>query len=165
MVLIKKSAGARSAGNLTRRGLKRRPEFLIVDGAAGLDSAIAAVWGGVPTKFLTYRSSQVLAGNPQVIGSIRRECLDHFRRGPSASNSAIIRALLQRHQDPSIAGQGCAGFSPGSADREHQIVPGAGDITTTSGYEFSVHTPAALSTMRNSDRFKPRLVAGTLSTS
>ncbi|MBV9530118.1 MAG: hypothetical protein JO283_03335 [Bradyrhizobium sp.] len=33
MVLIKTSAGAQSAGNLTRRGLKL-PEFLIVDGAA-----------------------------------------------------------------------------------------------------------------------------------
>src|SRR5215468_1679270 len=54
----------------------------------------------------------------RVLGSYRR-----FRRGPSAPNSAIIRALLQRHQDPSITGQGCAGFSPGSADREHQIVP------------------------------------------
>ena len=62
MVLIKKSAGARSAGNLTRRGLKRRPEFLIVDGAAGLDSAIAAVWGGGPTKFLPYRSSRCSHG-------------------------------------------------------------------------------------------------------
>src|SRR5262245_36449271 len=40
----------------------------------------------------------------QLIGSIRRECLDDFRRGPSAPNSAIIRALLQRHQDPSIIG-------------------------------------------------------------
>ena len=35
MVLIKKSAGAQSAGNLTRRGLKRS-EFLIVDNAAGV---------------------------------------------------------------------------------------------------------------------------------
>jgi hypothetical protein len=55
---------------------------------------------------------------PRVLGSYRR-----FRRGPSAPNSAIIRALLQRHQDPSITGQGCAGFSPGPADREHHIVP------------------------------------------
>src|SRR5215470_15907596 len=53
----------------------------------------------------------------RVLGSYRR-----FRRGPSAPNSAIIRALLQRHQDPSITGRGCAGFSSGSADREHQIV-------------------------------------------
>jgi hypothetical protein len=32
--------------NLTKRGLKR-PQFLIVDGAPGLDKAIAAVWDGV----------------------------------------------------------------------------------------------------------------------
>jgi hypothetical protein len=32
---------------LIRRGL-RRPEFLIVDGAAGLENAIGAVWDGVP---------------------------------------------------------------------------------------------------------------------
>src|SRR5215475_12554339 len=55
-----------------------------------------------------------------------RHQLTVLRRGPSAPNSAIIRALLQQHQDPSITGQGCAGFSPGSADREHQIVPDPG---------------------------------------
>jgi hypothetical protein len=33
--------------DLVRRGL-RRPEFLIVDGAPGLDNAIVAVWDGVP---------------------------------------------------------------------------------------------------------------------
>jgi transposase-like protein len=38
--------------DLVRRGL-RRPEFLIVDGAAGLDRAIAAVWGGVPVQRCT----------------------------------------------------------------------------------------------------------------
>jgi hypothetical protein len=65
----------------------------------------------------------------RLIGSIRRECLDHivvFGEAHLRRNSAIIRALLQRHQDPSITGQGCAGFSPGSADREHQIVPDPG---------------------------------------
>ena len=33
--------------DLIQRGL-RRPEFLIVDGAPGLEKAIAAVWDGVP---------------------------------------------------------------------------------------------------------------------
>jgi transposase-like protein len=33
--------------DLVKRGL-RQPEFLIVDGAPGLDKAIAAVWDGVP---------------------------------------------------------------------------------------------------------------------
>src|SRR5450830_32757 len=38
--------------DLIRRGL-RRPEFLIVDGAGGLDKAIAAVWDGVPVQRCT----------------------------------------------------------------------------------------------------------------
>ena len=39
-------------GDLIKRGL-RRPEFLIVDGAPGLDKAIAAVWDGVPVQRCT----------------------------------------------------------------------------------------------------------------
>ena len=35
--------------DLIKRGL-RRPEFLIVDGAPGLDKAIATVWDGVPVQ-------------------------------------------------------------------------------------------------------------------
>ena len=60
----------------------------------------------------------------RLIGSIRRECLDHIVVFGEAHLRRILRsdALLQQHQDPSITGQGCAGFSPGSADREHQIV-------------------------------------------
>jgi hypothetical protein len=38
--------------DLIKRGL-RRPEFLIVDRAAGLENAIAAVWGGVPLQRCT----------------------------------------------------------------------------------------------------------------
>jgi transposase-like protein len=38
--------------DLIQRGL-RRPEFLIVDGAAGLDKAIVAVWDGVPVQRCT----------------------------------------------------------------------------------------------------------------
>jgi transposase-like protein len=38
--------------NLITRGL-RRPEFLIVDGAPGLDKAISAVWDGVPVQRCT----------------------------------------------------------------------------------------------------------------
>jgi transposase-like protein len=51
--------------DLTRRGL-RRPEFLIVDGAAGLDSAIAAVWGGVPVQRCTvHKHRNLLAHAPE----------------------------------------------------------------------------------------------------
>ena len=38
--------------DLIKRGL-RRPEFLIVDGAPGLDKALAAVWDGVPVQRCT----------------------------------------------------------------------------------------------------------------
>ena len=51
--------------DLIRRGL-RRPEFVIVDGAAGLDSAIAAVWGGVPVQRCTvHKHRNLLAHAPE----------------------------------------------------------------------------------------------------
>jgi putative transposase len=51
--------------DLTRRGLQR-PEFLIVDGAAGLDSAIAAVWGDVPVQRCTvHKHRNLLAHAPE----------------------------------------------------------------------------------------------------
>jgi putative transposase len=59
VLLAIKSMGGESAeawrtvlDDLIRRGL-RRPEFLIVDGASGLDKAIAAVWDGVPVQRCT----------------------------------------------------------------------------------------------------------------
>jgi putative transposase len=51
--------------DLTRRGLQR-PEFLIVDDAAGLDSAIAAVWGDVPVQRCTvHKHRNLLAHAPE----------------------------------------------------------------------------------------------------
>jgi putative transposase len=51
--------------DLTRRGLQR-PEFLIVDGAAGLDGAIAAVWDGVPVQRCTvHKHRNLLAHAPE----------------------------------------------------------------------------------------------------
>jgi transposase-like protein len=51
--------------DLIRRGL-RRPEFLIVDGAGGLDSAIAAVWDGVPVQRCTvHKHRNLLAHAPE----------------------------------------------------------------------------------------------------
>ena len=59
VLLAIKSMGGESAeawrtvlDDLVQRGL-RRPEFLIVDGAAGLDKSIAAVWDGVPVQRCT----------------------------------------------------------------------------------------------------------------
>jgi transposase-like protein len=51
--------------DLIRRGL-RRPEFLIVDGAPGLDRAIAAVWDGVPVQRCTvHKHRNLLAHAPE----------------------------------------------------------------------------------------------------
>jgi transposase-like protein len=51
--------------DLIRRGL-RRPEFLIVDGAPGLDSAIAVVWDGVPVQRCTvHKHRNLLAHAPE----------------------------------------------------------------------------------------------------
>jgi putative transposase len=51
--------------DLIKRGL-RRPEFLIVDGAPGLDKAIAAVWDAVPVQRCTvHKHRNLLAHSPE----------------------------------------------------------------------------------------------------
>jgi len=51
--------------DLVGRGL-RRPEFLIVDGAKGLDSAIASLWDGAPVQRCTvHKHRNLLAHAPE----------------------------------------------------------------------------------------------------
>jgi putative transposase len=51
--------------DLIKRGL-RRPEFLIVDGAPGLEKAIAAAWDGVPVQRCTvHKHRNLLAHAPE----------------------------------------------------------------------------------------------------
>jgi putative transposase len=72
VLLAIKSMGGESAeawrtvlDDLIKRGL-RRPEFLIVDGALGLDKAIAAVWDGVPVQRCTvHKHRNLLAHAPE----------------------------------------------------------------------------------------------------
>src|SRR5215467_14452690 len=72
VLLAIKSMGGESAeawrsvlDDLIRRGL-RPPEFLIVDGSGGLDSAIAAVWDGVPVQRCTvHKHRNLLAHAPE----------------------------------------------------------------------------------------------------
>jgi putative transposase len=44
--------------DLVKRGL-RKPEFLIVDGGTGLEQALAALWGDVPTNAARYTSTAI----------------------------------------------------------------------------------------------------------
>ncbi|GIK80903.1 MAG: hypothetical protein BroJett024_20080 [Alphaproteobacteria bacterium] len=67
VLLAIKSMGGESAeawrtvlDDLIRRGL-RRPEFLIVDGAPGLEKAIAVVWDGVPVQRCTVHKHESYA--------------------------------------------------------------------------------------------------------
>jgi putative transposase len=72
VLLAIKSMGGESAeawrtvlDDLIKRGL-RRPEFLVVDGASGLDKAIAAVWDGVPVQRCTvHKHRNLLAHAPE----------------------------------------------------------------------------------------------------
>jgi putative transposase len=72
VLLAIKSMGGESAeawrtvlDDLIRRGL-RRPEFLIVDGAAGLEKAIAVVWDGIPVQRCTvHKHRNLLAHAPE----------------------------------------------------------------------------------------------------
>ena len=72
VLLAVKSMGGESSeawrtvlDDLARRGL-RRPEFLIVDGGSGLESAIAAVWDGVPVQRCSvHKCRNLLAHAPQ----------------------------------------------------------------------------------------------------
>jgi putative transposase len=72
VLLAIKSMGSESSeawrtvlDDLIKRGLKR-PQFLIVDGAPGLEKAIAAVWDGVPVQRCTvHKHRNLLAHAPE----------------------------------------------------------------------------------------------------
>jgi putative transposase len=94
--------------DLVRRGL-RRPELLIVDGGAGLEAALAAIWGDVPTQRCTVHKHRNLLANaperlhdeitadyndmiyadtPQEVQKRRKEFLRKWRlRHPAVANS------------------------------------------------------------------------------
>src|SRR5207249_1462114 len=70
--------------DLIGRGL-RRPQFLIVDGAPGLDNAIAAVWDGVPVQRCTvHKHRNLLAHAPE-----------RLHEGISADYNAMIYAATR----------------------------------------------------------------------
>src|ERR1700682_1749404 len=70
----------------------------------------------------------------RLIGSIRRECLDHIicpGRGTSASDSEKLCGLLQRRENASVIEQRCACLSPGSAIRRHKFARHTGRTSSS----------------------------------
>jgi transposase InsO family protein len=61
----------------------------------------------------------------RLIGSIRRECLDHVT---SAPNSEKLCGLLQWRENASVSKQRCAGLSAGSAIRRHKLTHPLGGL-------------------------------------
>jgi transposase-like protein len=89
--------------DLIRRGL-RRPEFLIVDGAPGLEKAIAAVWDGVPVQRCTvHKHRNLLAHAPkrlheEIAADYNDMIYAATREEVEARRKAFIRKWRLRHR-------------------------------------------------------------------
>ena len=80
--------------DLVARGL-RRPAFVIVDGASGLEKAIAAVWDGVPVQRCTvHKHRNLLAHAP--FAPARRQRLAKRPAWPTTSRLSRGFQLLPR---------------------------------------------------------------------
>jgi transposase InsO family protein len=80
----------------------------------------------------------------RLIGSIRRECMDHIVVWGEAHLRRVLRSYASYYNEirTSIIEQRCACLSPGSADRNHQIIPHSWRTSSPlrPGLGFSVHT-------------------------
>jgi putative transposase len=104
VLLAIKSMGGESAeawrtvlDDLIKRGLQR-PEFLIVDGAQGLEKAIAAVWDGVPVQRCTvHKHRNLLAHAPERLNEeITADYNDMIYAATWEEISARRRAFLRK---------------------------------------------------------------------
>jgi hypothetical protein len=136
--------------DLIRRGL-RRPEFLIVDGAPGLDNAIAAVWDGVPVQRCTvHKHRKLLAHAPERLHEeITADYNDMIyaatREEIEARCKAFIRKWRLKHR---AVGDSCRKPATGcSASR---------GCRRASGAAFAPPMPSSGCTRSSSDGSKPR---------
>ena len=81
--------------DLIARGL-RRPQFLIVDGAPGLEKALAAIWDGVPTQRCTvHKHRNLLAHAPERLHEeISADYHRHDLRGDGRGDRGAPEGLL-----------------------------------------------------------------------
>ena len=110
VLLAVKAMGGESAeawravlDDLVRRGL-RRPEFLIVDGAPGLEAAITAIWDDVPVQRCTvHKHRNLLAHAPERLHEeITADYTDMIyaatRKEVEARRKAFIRKWRLKHR-------------------------------------------------------------------
>jgi putative transposase len=83
--------------DLIQRGL-RRPQFLIVDGAAGLDNAIAAAWGDVPVQRCTvHKHRNLLAHAPERLhDEVTADYTDMIYAATRAEIAARRKAFIRK---------------------------------------------------------------------
>lgn len=87
----------RAVLDLIRRDL-RRPEYLIVDGAAGLEELIAALWGGVPAqRCAVHKHRNLLAHAPERLHEeITSDYTDMIYASSSEEIEARRKAFLRK---------------------------------------------------------------------
>ena len=130
--------------DLVRRGL-RRPELLIVDGGAGLESAIAAVWDSVPVQRCTvHKHRNLLAHAPE---RLHEEITDDYnemiyaktpRRDRKASQSLHPQVAAQtrsRRQQPGGSRRPALHLHPLAAEPVAQRAHHQRDRTATRGVQ------------------------------
>ena len=110
VLLAIKSMGGESAeawrtvlADLINRGL-RRPEFLIVDGAPGLDKAIAAVWDGVPVQRCTVHKHRNLFAHARDSVSVKRFAKSLARLRRLQGLGGLLLQLILKSTSKKIAG-------------------------------------------------------------
>src|SRR6267378_1139560 len=83
--------------DLVRRGL-HKPEFLIVDGGSGLEQALAALWGDVPTQRCTvHKHRNLLAHAPQRLHEeVSADYNDMIYAASAAEIEARRRAFIRK---------------------------------------------------------------------
>ena len=103
LLAVKNMGGETSAAwravldDLVKRGL-RKPEFLIVDGGAGLEQALASLWDDVPTQRCTvHKHRNLLAHAPQRLhDEISADYNDMIYAASAAEVEQRRRALIRK---------------------------------------------------------------------
>src|SRR5437588_501438 len=83
--------------DLVKRGL-RQPEFLIVDGGSGLEQALAALWGDVPTQRCTVHKHRNLLAHapPRLHDEVSADYNDMIYAASPAEIEQRRRAFLRK---------------------------------------------------------------------